>query len=756
MTSTAVGPIAGIEPMAPELAARVTAFARACKTAARSVALYPGEHPAVAAALVAVTAAAEAATTSTTLQIDVLPNALTVNGRAMARPDGAVTDLAALLYRHQVGQLSIHPQADADLWRRFLALLALPPDRTRLRGGLGKLWASESEPRIEIRSLDFNELLRSRIRGEQATWSAIIAGCLEGHTVSVDDRTVELLLGVLDDPNKILDVMESVEAQLPSGASQGQGPKVLAGLLHAVAQFVATSAPEQVERIMTALAEAAARLPIDTLGPIVERQGGANRPGLDRFVQGLVRRITDASIADLIAREVRDGRGSSRRLADAFCNLAPDPVRRSGILALARGAAEQTCATADLALAQTWQQSEEMLLNYSANRAYVSDAYDAELSRLDGRAVELDKDDPDSGERMSAWRDTVDDDNLSLLDASLLASLMSLQQDIAHWHDFADLVLQRTRVLLVAGDFPAATVLVEAVRSQSERPDDADIRAAAAEILQNFPTASTMRGVASHLDTSDHSVVHAAQHFCMALGTASIGPLAELLSQEERNRPRRHLIDILVGFGAPGRQSVEPLRQSTNAAVRRTAVLLLREFGGREALPELESLLDDAEPHVQREAMRAIAMLGVEAAYTTLIRALERGPEPARTSILGVLWTLPDEDAEQVLSYVVLAAPYRGVMWVVHKRAIQRLGALGGRHAVDALAAVLQRRQFWSPFRMASLHKLAVDALGQIGTPDAMAVIETVASHGPRWARAAARARAGRAMVTATREGPQR
>jgi len=756
MTSTASDPVAEIEPMPPDLAARVTGFARACKAAARSIALYPGEHPGVAAALVVVTAAAEAATASAMLRFAVLPDALTVDGRAMARPDAAVTNLAALLHRHQVGRLSIHPEGDADLWRRFLALLALPAGQVRLRGGLEKLWASESDTRIEIRSLDYNELLRARIRGDRATWTEIVAGCLEGHAVSLDDETVELLLGVLDDPSKILGLMQSVEAQLPSGDTQGQGPMVIAGLLHAVAQFVATSAPEHVERIMTALAEATARLPVDVLGPIVELQRGALRPSQARFVQGLVRRISDASIANLIACEVRDGRGSSRRLAEAFCGLAQDPVRRSGILALARGTAEQTCATADPALAQAWQQSEEMLLNYSKNKAFVSDAYDAELSRLENRAVELDKDHTDPVERMSAWRDTVDDDHLRLLDASLLANLMRLQQDVAHWRDIADLARQRTNVLLAVGDFPAAAVVVEALRSQCERPDDADIRAAAAEILQTIPTASAMQHLASHLDTSDHSVVHAARRFCMALGTVSIGPLAEVLSREERNRPRKHLIDILVGFGAPGRQSVEPLRQSPNMAVRRTAVLLLREFGGQEALPELESLLDDAEPHVQREAARAIAMLGIEAGYATLVRALERGPDRARTSVLGVLWTLPDEDAEQVLSYVVLAAPYRGAMWAVHKRAIQRLGSLSGRHAVKALSAVLQRRQFWSPFRMAALRRLAVDALGQIGTPDAVAAIEAVASGGPRWARAAARATLGAAMGAATREGPQR
>jgi hypothetical protein len=331
MTSTVSDPIAEIEPMPPDLAARVSAFARACKAAARSVALYPGEHPGVAAALVVVTAAAEAATASAMLQFAVLPDALTVDGHAMARPDAAVTDLAALLHRHQVGRLSIHPQGDADLWRRFLALLALPPGQVRLRGGLERLWASESETRIEIRSLDYNELLRSRIRGDKATWTEIVAGCLEGHAISLDDETVELLLGVLDDPSKILGVMQSVEAQLPSGETQRQGPMVIAGLLHAVAQFVATSAPEHVERVMTALAEAAARLPIDVLGPIDEMQRGASRPSQARFVQGLVRRISDASIANLIACEVRHGRpGPGAGLATIRGN-APDLLGQQGV-----------------------------------------------------------------------------------------------------------------------------------------------------------------------------------------------------------------------------------------------------------------------------------------------------------------------------------------------------------------------------------------------------------------------------------------
>jgi HEAT repeat protein len=317
---------------------------------------------------------------------------------------------------------------------------------------------------------------------------------------------------------------------------------------------------------------------------------------------------------------------------------------------------------------------------------------------------------------------------------------MQLQQDLTLWRDLAGLALERVNALLVVGDFPAAALLAEAMRSQAEGHADEDIRSEAADTLRNFLTPSTMRHVAFHLDTANLEMVGAAKRFCAALGTLAIRPLAEVLSTEERNRPRQHLVDILIGFGAAGRQSVEHLRKSPRAAVRRTAVLLLREFGGQEALPELAELLDDTEPHVQREATKAVAMLGTEPACDVLIRALERGTEQARASILGVLASLPEDEREQVLSRLILKTPYRGTLWAFHGQAIERLGAAGGRLAVDALSEVLQRRSLWSPFKMAYLHRRAIDALARIGTPDAVAAIESAAAYGSLAGRAAARA----------------
>jgi HEAT repeat protein len=213
------------------------------------------------------------------------------------------------------------------------------------------------------------------------------------------------------------------------------------------------------------------------------------------------------------------------------------------------------------------------------------------------------------------------------------------------------------------------------------------------------------------------------------------------LSVEERDRRRQHLADILLGFGPPGRTVIERLCQSPNPAVRRTAVLLLKESGTRDVVPELVALLNDAEAHVQREATRALAELNLEAADDALVAAIVSGPERTRSCVLGALRSLAHEDAARVWVHILRRAPRRGGTWPVHGQAVERLGALGGRPAVDALEDVLAARSFRAPFKMAALHRLAVENLARVGTPEAVSALESAAAYGPRWIRKAARAR---------------
>src|SRR5204862_75609 len=112
------------------------------------------------------------------------------------------------------------------------------------------------------------------------------------------------------------------------------------------------------------------------------------------------------------------------------------------------------------------------------------------------------------------------------------------------------------------------------------------------------------------------------------------------------------LTAILIAFGSVGRRTIERLKSSQNPAVRRTAIYLMREFGGSDALPDLTELLDDSEQQVQREAVRAILNVGTDAAYRILEQALGSGTARSREAIMQSIGLVRDERAAPLFAYI--------------------------------------------------------------------------------------------------------
>jgi HEAT repeat protein len=249
-----------------------------------------------------------------------------------------------------------------------------------------------------------------------------------------------------------------------------------------------------------------------------------------------------------------------------------------------------------------------------------------------------------------------------------------------------------------------------------------------------------MRHIVTHFATIDDAQFERVKAMCVSVGEVLIRPLAEALAAEERTRPRERLTAILIAFGSIGRREVERLKNSPNAAVRRTAIYLLRNFGGSEALPELTELLADNEQQVQREAVRAILNIGTDRAFEVLQQALVSGTAASRESIMQSLGVVRDERAAPLFAYILGHVDHRGQLRPVYLRAIEALGALKDPAGVPPLKEALYRGEWWAPGRTRTLRGAAAAALSRIGTPDAIAILEEAASTGSRGVRNAARA----------------
>jgi hypothetical protein len=734
-------------------------FARSCKAAARAVSLYPGTHPAIQSTLGRVAAAADRLTAEGGVTLGVLPDDLTIAGESAERPDPAIAELASLLHERLVGELRVDKGADMEDWRALLLILARAPGEVIAAGGIGQAWTATGRTHFEIREIDYAEVLRERGGGtdgstdsSSAGWDRIIAYCLQGDYASLDGSALASLFEVPGDPTQCVALLDRLErGPAASGATMTARAAALLNLVSAAVDAAGDTGVDGAagqgaarEQILHTVAQAGARLSPDMLlALLAHRQSGD--PGHAQLASGVLERMSDGTISSFVANSVVEARAATQRLAFAFQALVPDVPRREPLLTAAHDEARRSALGAEPGFEHLWQGAARMLTSYS-DLKYVSDAYARELSVARTQAIEVDRVSDDPPERMQAWLASVSDVAIRELDLELLLDLARVESSPPEWTAITAIVRSEIEHRTLTGDLAGAHRLIDSVVREAGPDGRPALKAAADTAVDTLVSGPFVHHVVLHLRRAEDAPgVERLTTICHLIGPRMARPLAEALVVEEHTRAIRDLRELLLSFGAAGRQSVEQLKHSPNPAVRRTAIDLLRVFGGSDALPELASMLDDADSQVQRESIRAIVQIGTNDAYAVLERALVAG-SASRDNLVQQLIGLRDEKAVPLLCYVLDHTRPRGRLVQVHLEIIDALGGLGPhRETARTLETALYRGEWWAPRRTAALRRAAAAALRRIASPDAMAVLTTAAADGGRGVRSAVQGYAGAA-----------
>jgi hypothetical protein len=314
-------------PLAPEETIRLTEFVRAFKAAARAVVLYPAAHPAITATLGRVATITSTRALPGPLTITVVPGALLVDGRAPARPDPAMSELADLLHTHLIGELTVHPGGDAEAWRSFLLLLGRSPESVRADGGIARLWITMGGRHVELREIDYAEVLRERAGGESADWARIVESCLQGDAVALDGHVMKQLMEIAGaQAEQLPELLATVERRARESGGVKAPVAALMRMFKGLSDMVAETEPEQVEvvlrNIATALGQVSPSLMLELIA--MHRQGEAGQRGGGRLIEEVMHRMSDQVIARFVAKSVVADQSASGRLAEAFHALVPE------------------------------------------------------------------------------------------------------------------------------------------------------------------------------------------------------------------------------------------------------------------------------------------------------------------------------------------------------------------------------------------------------------------------------------------------
>ena len=716
----------------PDTAALLAEFARSCKAAARAVSLYPGQHPAIGTSLARLADATTRLTANGPLHLQVRPGELLIGNEGLPKPDQSVRELAELLHQHLIGAMTVNAGADAGSWRTLLLLLSRSPDEVRNDGGIAHLWGTAGGPSVEIREIDYAEVLREK-RGLIVAIDQIIAAAVDGTPLHLDDDSLDALMAMLGDEAQVDELMARLQAVADERGADAKTTAILA-LLRTMAERAQKMPDGELEATLRKLGGITARLSADEMLRLAAHRSDVSADG--EVVGAVLDSMQDGDVASFVASSVVAERGATARLAHAFQALVPDTDRRRRIAALAEEEAAAVPDVDDKIFEDLFGKVESMVSSYS-DTTYVSEEYGRELWSAQTKAVDVEQTADDPPERVAAWMSTVNDAALRGLDHQLLHDLLAIEQDPARWRDVADTTAAHAEDLIRVGYFDQAWDLAGAIiRHGQAVPERTEFLP---EVLQRFGRGTHMKHVAAHLRSADDDAFKQFQQLCLSIGTPVIAPLAEALSAEQDARSRRRLRDVLVGFGAQGRDVVQQLMNAPNWEVRRTAAFLLREFGGSEGLKELIPLLTDNEPLVQREAVQGLVLNGSNEAAAILVNALGTVSGRVRDTLVAELVGIRDRRASTFFAYLVRhvdRAKHHGV----YLASIEALGTFGDTASVEALELALGVANWWAPLRARRARTAAAAALRKIGSAEALDALRRAAATGKRGTRAAARA----------------
>jgi hypothetical protein len=700
------------------------------------VSLYPGGHPAIRSTLGRLATLTGTLTASGPFTMDVRPNQISVGDAVAAKPDAAIGELSDLLRRQLIGRMTLNAGADADSWRTLLLLLARTPEDVRADGGIGSLWATAGGPSLEIVEIDYAEVLREK-QGDAELADRLIEAAIRGAHIDLDESGLRLLLEIVGDPVRLAAFMEQLETRTENMPGEVR-VSAFVRLLRGLAEYVGRTNPTQLDQTLRDIGQAAGRLSAEAMLELLLRRAKPEAmAGSVDVVNAMVTRMSDGAVASFVSNSVIEERGATDRLAQAFHTLVPDANRQRQLIALAEPEVKASgLGSEEAAFAHMWERVESLLTTYSDEK-FVSEGYARELSGARAKAVDVEAISDDPPDRITGWLSSVGDSALRNLDHLLLADLLRIEEDPARWREIADTAIAHAEDLVRVGYFDQALMLASTVVTEGGRLPRR--KEGSRTALERLGRGTTIRQAAKHLRTADDETYERFKQLSHAIGPSVVVALAEALSAEQDARSRRRLRDILVQFGAAGRDAVQQLMSAANWEVRRTAAFLLREFGGTEGLKELAPLLTDTEPLVQHEAVQALILNGSDAAAQILLQALKTITGRPRETLIKEISTTRDERAAPLFCHLVRKVD-RKRFPAIYFGAIDALGSFGGPDAVVALKEALYAGNWMAPLRTRRARATAAQALRKIGNAEAVEALRDASENGPRGVRSAARA----------------
>ena len=613
----------------------------------------------------------------------------------------AFSALAQEFYNRGVADMRFHAGASGQDFVAFLSLLRVSPAEIASGGGFEtRLWdqivdtITVTDARLQVRDEIALEPLEDRV--EAAEVERVLEDHLAGKPI---ERRV--LVRVVGNSSAVGTYLR----QQLAGAGGGEGLDAVR--LKELAHIAAEQAASERSALFAAIAEA-----IDSLDPPAKRalliDYALPEARTDDALATIVRRVD----VDEVCRMLVEGLGASSTSRDGFVRAVRTLAMisasdRSDVLNAA-GAAMRGAGMSDPDVGEVLEAASPTRLTISAGAAAPREEKDAEaiFGLMDLAPLKQwgSEGDPALQALEREARQGATDGDI----VATLVALATVAPDSDRWAAVMSVLEDSLELLVARGEFDVASDAAQAFRIASANEAFSPVqRNRLKDAIGLLTRPDDVRALTKALRVfePDSDAHLAALRLLGLLGDSAIDPLFVLLADEPDMSTRKSLVELLSELAGHHVDRVVSHLSDPRWYVVRNVVTVLRATKDPSVVHHLSRTLRHPDPRVRRESIRALVGITDRAASNLLVSALT------------------DEDAQNVQ----LAARYLGLARV--------------QGAVPALMQVARGEGKGN--RDIAPRVEAVEALGRMGSPEALAVVSDLAAKRvlkgqPREVRAAA------------------
>jgi len=212
--------------------------------------------------------------------------------------------------------------------------------------------------------------------------------------------------------------------------------------------------------------------------------------------------------------------------------------------------------------------------------------------------------------------------------------------------------------------------------------------------------------------------------------------LCRLLAELEGSKTRRIMCDALAALGSNSIEVFGAFLDDNRWYVVRNIVYILGQTRKTECVPYLEKALGHADSRVRREAVQAISMTASRDEVLEYLKG-KLDDEDRRTRGLAALRLarVGGETAVGPLMEILASRAFQKREIREIRLFLEAIGLTGSNQAISALSRIVLKKSVFGKTRSDAIRRSAAEALGAIGTTEALLALREAIKVGDEMAR---------------------